>query len=179
MTIDVKKTRESLEFTQEQLAHYLGVSTRTIQRYENCDFPVPFAVQKLLEKVTKDGMTGMMDYVCPEEIMNSFNISFAFDVEYFTGSNVRESIILCANLSPEYAEWQIFTKGDTAKYSALYLNSDMRFTTEGCICDESIFYVLDEYYFNCGYGLEYHGIGFDIENSRCNKFFVADHQPIM
>ena len=46
--IDVKQIRDALELTQEQLAHRLGVSYPTVNRWENGKTkPSPLAVEKL------------------------------------------------------------------------------------------------------------------------------------
>ncbi|HDY90152.1 MAG TPA: XRE family transcriptional regulator [bacterium] len=54
MEVDIKALRKKLNLTQEQLAEKIGVSWRTICRWENSNIkPSPLA-QKAIEKLQKN-----------------------------------------------------------------------------------------------------------------------------
>lgn len=75
--IDVKKIREAKGLTQKELADMCGVTTRTVQNWENGS-TIPDMVQKYLTQLVECG-----------EIISSYAIGNSVSVAATRGSNVK------------------------------------------------------------------------------------------
>lgn len=63
--LDIRKLRESIKWTQDRLARFLGVDRSSVSHMEN-GRPVRGPVKRLLETLAAAASRGTADALCPE-----------------------------------------------------------------------------------------------------------------
>ena len=126
---EFRAARVKKKLTQSELADYVGVSLRTIQRYENGDSETPVSIQEWLKSTTKVNIVNN-DYIALEFIINSFDELMFFQVEISSkegGFCVLRHIIACCNtirISPCVKSISFYSRGDRIYTGSKYIKED-------------------------------------------------------
>ena len=133
--IEFKEARKKLKKTQFDMAIQIGVSVRTVKRYEAGETVVPLSIELLLRDVKRgdNAIVAGMDYHSLEEVINSHDKCLCAEVEIEMGS--RHIIIFACDIDGENIVVTEYMKGDSIYSSGRYMEAGSWFGVEGKVFD--------------------------------------------
>ena len=159
---DFKVIRKSLGRTQKDLGEQLGVTARTISRYEAGKYPIPWWIAERIEGSRikdKDKIVYDPGLVTLEELINSFDQIKCVYIETVGGTF---SIIVTAQILEGKVIISNYMQGVYPNQIGRYINDGVTSEREGVeLTDDMIYAHLQDAFIGRVNHASVHGIGFE------------------
>jgi DNA-binding XRE family transcriptional regulator len=159
---EFKSIRKELDRTQEELSHQLGVTARTISRYETGKYPIPWWISDRMEDSRiKDKTKIVYDpgMVTLEELINSYDQTKCVYIETESGSF---TVIVTAQILKDKVVVTNYMQGIYPNQIGRYINDGVWTESKGIeLTDDMIYTHLQDAFIGRVNYASVHGISFE------------------